>query len=136
MKEFVCAYDYWPLLPNGSYIAQCIGYDINESFGGRSRKIYLHFLITEGQNQGCKLFMPFNYPLNGKFSPGHKYWKNWVFVHGKIPSKNAKMSPKIFKNKIFKIRTRKVKRKFPNGKDMPSDFDYSLVDIIEDILAG
>ena len=136
MKDFVCADDYWPLLPNGSYIAQCIGYDINESFGGRSRKIYLHFLITEGVHQGSKLFMPFNYPQNCKFTPGHKYWQNWVMANGKIPSRNAAMSPRIFKKKIFKIKTRRVKRKFPNGNKMPSDCDYSVVDSIEEVLTG
>ena len=57
-------------------------------------------------------------------------------VHGRKPSRNAKMSPKIFKNKIFKIITRTVKRKYPNGNDMPSDFDYSIVDTIEEVLAG
>ncbi len=135
MKEFICADDYWPLLPDGAYIAQCIGYDIHESYGGRSRKIYLHLLIIEGSYEQSKLFMPFNYPSNGKFRPGHKYWQYWVMVHGRIPSKNATMSPKIFKNKIFKIKTARVERKFPNGNDMPSDCDYSKVDTIEEVLA-
>ena len=79
--------------------------------------------------------MPFNYPSNGKFTPGYKYWQYWVMVHDRPPSKNAKMSPKIFKNKIFKIRTRKVKRKYTNGNDMPSYCDYSVVGTIEEVLA-
>jgi hypothetical protein len=135
MKEFVCADDYWPLLPNGTYIAQCTDFDIHESFGGRSRKIYLHFSIIEGPYEKRKLFMPFNYPSNGKFRPGHKYWQYWVMVHDRPPSKNAKMFPKIFKNKIFKIKTRKVKKKYTNGNDMPSYCDYSVVDTIEEVLA-
>jgi hypothetical protein len=135
MEEFKCANDYWPLLPDGAYIAQCIGYDISTSFGGKSRKIYLKFKIIEGPYEGSELFMPFNYPLNGKFTPGYKYWLYWVMVHGRPPSKNAKMSPKVFKSKIFNIRTVRVKRKFPNGNDMPSDCDYSKVDTIEEVLA-
>ncbi len=135
MKDFVCANDYWPLLPDGTYIAQCINYNKNVSFGGRSRKIYIRFKIIEGPYAGSELFMPFNYPANSKFTPGYKYWQYWVMVHGRPPSKNAKMSPKIFKNKIFKIRTRTVKRKFINGKDMPSNCDYSVVDSIEEVLA-
>ena len=135
MKEFICASDYWPLLPDGTYTAQCISYDIHASYGGKSRKIYLHFLIIEGPYEGSKLFMPFNYPSNGKFRPGHKYWQYWVMVHDRIPSKNATMSPKVFKNKIFNIKTVRVKRKFPNGNDMPSGCDYSKVDTIEEVLA-
>jgi hypothetical protein len=135
MKEFVCANDYYPLLPNGTYIAQCVGFDINESYGGRSRKIYLHFKIIEGSHQKSKLFMAFNYPKNCKFTPGRKYWQYWVLVHGRIPSRNAAMSPRIFKNKVFKIKTRTVNRKFPNGKEMPSDFNYSTVDTIEEVMA-
>ena len=136
MKELICADDYWPLLPNGAYIAQCIDYEINKSFGGKSRKIYLSFRIIEGLSEGSELFMAFNYPSNGKLRSGHKYWQYWVMVHGRVPSKNAKMSPRIFKNKIFEIKTAKVKRKFPNGSDMPSDCDYSKVDTIEKVLAG
>ena len=135
MKEFVSADDYWPLLPDGTYTAQCISYNKNESYGGRSRKIYLRFRIIEGTYEGSVLFMAFNYPSNGKFTPGYKYWQYWVMVHGKIPSKNAKMSPKVFKKKIFKIKTAKVRRKFPNGDEMPPDCDYSKVDTIEEVLA-
>ena len=136
MKDFVCAVDYYPLIPNGTYIAQCTKYETNESYGGRSRKIYLHFLIAEGKHQGSKLFMAFNYPQNCEFRPGHKYWQYWVMVNGRIPSRNAEMSPRIFKNKMFKIMTRRVKRKFPNGNYMPPDFDYSVVDTIEEVLTG
>ena len=80
--------------------------------------------------------MAFNYPQNCEFRPGHKYWQYWVMVNGRIPSRNAEMSPRIFKNKMFKIMTRRVKRKFPNGNYMPPDFDYSVVDTIEEVLTG
>jgi hypothetical protein len=45
------------------------------------------------------------------------------------PSRGAKMSPRIFLNKIFKIKTRTVKPPHNRGK-MPKDFWYSVVDEI------
>jgi len=51
------------------------------------------------------------------------------------PSKNAKMSPRIFKNKIFKVKTRTVEPKH-NGKKMPKKFWYSVVDEIIEVVAG
>jgi hypothetical protein len=60
---------------------------------------------------------------------------NWVMVNSwNKPSRNAKMSPRIFKNKIYKIKTRTTKPKH-NGKDMPENFWYSVVDEILEVIA-
>ena len=77
--------------------------------------------------------MAFNMPYDKKIKSGSKYYKNWVMVNGwSKPSKNAKMSPRIFKNKIYEIRTRTTKPKH-NGKEMPENFWYSVVDEILEV---
>ena len=74
-------------------------------------------------------------PKDNKIHTGSKYYKTWVQVNGyQKPSRNAAMSPRIFKNKIFSVRTRTVKPK--NGtKEMPKQFWYSVVDSIVEVLA-
>ena len=135
-NEFVCAENYKPLIPDGVYEAQCIKYDSSFRLG-KTRKTFLHFRILEpGSNCGRQIFMAFNMPDEKKIRIGSKYYKNWCLVNGWVkPSKNAKMSPRLFKSKIYRIKTRTVKPKH-NGKEMPQDFWYSVVDEIIEVLAG
>lgn len=135
MKNFVCGDDYRPLIPNSVYDAQCIKYD-KKFVLGKTRKVFLTFQILDhGAHNGKEIFMAFNMPYDGKIKSGSKYFKTWVMVNGwRKPTRNAKMSPRLFINKIYKIKTRTCKPKH-NGKDMPEDFWYSVVDEIIEVNA-
>jgi hypothetical protein len=136
MKEdFVCGEDYRALVPNRKYEAVCIDYD--QSFVmGKFRKLFLHFKITEpGEHYGKTVFMAFNMPYSRKIRQGSKYYKTYVFANGnKRPTRNSIMSPRIFKGRIFEIKTRTCEPKFPDGKPMPKHFRYSVVDSITRVL--
>jgi hypothetical protein len=134
--DFICGENYWPLIPDGVYEAQCVKYDSTFQLG-KTRKTFLHFRILEaGPHCEKKVFMAFNMPDTKKIRIGSKYYKTWCMVNGwKKPSKNAKMSPRLFKNKIFKVKTRTVKPKH-HEKGMPEDFWYSVVDEIVEVIAG
>lgn len=136
-NEIICGKDYWPLIPDGYYEAQCIDYDSGFILG-KARKVFLNFrIIDEGEYFGKEIFEAFNMPYDRKFKPGHKYYKAWVMVNGwRIPSRNAKMSPRLFLNKIFKIKTRTVKPEQRKGKKMPEHLWYSVVDYIEEVIAS
>ena len=135
--EIVCGSDGWPLILNTGkyYETQCVRYD--RSFVlGKSRKLFLHFnIIEQGEHFGKVLFMPFNIPYDQKVRSGSKYYKTWVMVNGwKKPSRNAVMSPRLFLNKIFRVKIRTVKPHMPNSKkEMPEDFWYSVVDSIVEV---
>ena len=135
-KDYSCNDDYHPLVPDGIYEAQCVAVD-SSFLMGKARKLFLHFKITtQGQFQGTKLFMAFNMPNDKKIRPGSKYYKTWVHVNGwEKPGRNTTMSPRIFKNKIFRIKTRTVSPKH-NGKTMPATYEYSVVDSIIDVVAA
>jgi hypothetical protein len=134
MKEFVSADDK-PRIPDGVYEAQCIKYDAKFVMG-ITRKVFLNFKIIEpGEYGGKVIFQAFNMPYDGKIRTGCKYYKTWCMVNGwRKPSRNAKMSPRLFKNKIYKVKTRTSKPKH-NGKAMPEDFWYSVVDEIIEVIA-
>jgi len=133
MKELVCSDDYRPLIPNGIYEAQCIKYDDGFALG-KTRKMFLTFKILLGEHQGKQIFQAFNVPYDKRMKTGSKYYKTWCMVNGwNQPSRNAKMSPRLFINKIFKIKTRTVKP-LHNGKEMPESFRYSVVDAILEVV--
>ena len=136
MQDLVCDDNYHALLDDGIYDAQCIKFD-NSFVLRKARKLFLHFsVVDEGRYHGKRLFMAFNLPFDFRVKSGSKYYKTWVMVNGWMrPSKNARMSPRLFLNKIFKIKTRVVKPKH-HDKLMPETFWYSVVDEIIQVIAG
>jgi hypothetical protein len=123
-----------PRIVDGFYEAQCVKYE----YGQRPfPKLYLKFKITEpGEHVGRILFKPYNLPKKGKeWAHSSNFYMDWVWVNNfRQPSRNAKMSPRIFVNKIFKVRTRTTKPK-RDGKEMPEQFWYSLVDSLVEVVA-
>ena len=135
MSKLICAEDYKPLIPDGVYEAQCIKHD--EGFlMGKTRKLFLNFkILSQGEYYGVELFQAYNINHKKKISSGSKYYKTWVMVNGwNKPSKGAIMSARIFINKMFKIKTRTTKPK-RDGKPMPENFWYSVVDEIIEVIA-
>lgn len=134
-KVPICGYDYYELIPDGVYDAQCVKYDTKFVLG-KTRKTFLRFkIITEGKYHGKEVFMAFNIPYDHKIKIGSKYYKTWVMVNQwKKPTRNAAMSARLFLNKIYKIKTRTTRQKY-NEKEMPDNFKYSIVDQIIEVIA-
>ena len=131
-KEYKAAGDYRPLIPDGLWDVQCIGYD--DGYYGKIPKLFLNFeIVGDGPYKGEQLFMSFNMPYDGHIPTGSRYYKTWSKVNGKLPSRNAKMSPRIFLNKLFRVKTRTVVPKDDNDV-LPTDFHYSIIEnIIESL---
>lgn len=127
--------DYKPRLPDRIYEAQCISYD-SKFVLGKTKKLFLNFKIIEmGEHQGKIIFLAFNMRYDDKIKQGSKYFKTWCQVNNwQKPTRNAKMSPRIFLNKIFKVKTR-VTKPSHNGKEMPENFWYSVVDHIVEVMS-
>lgn len=117
------------------YEVQCIRFD-NSFVLGKARKLFLHFVILMGPHEGKQIFQAFNVPYNERIKAGSKYYKTWVMVNGWMkPSRNATMSPRLFLNRVFRVKTRTVKPKH-NGAEMPKQFYYSVVDEIVKVMTG
>ena len=102
MKQIVFDGKKWPHIPDGIYEAQCIKYE-EGFFFNKARKLLLIFrIISEGPYQGVEIFIAYNMPYEGRIKENSKYFKDWVYVNGWTrPSRNAKMHPRIFINKIL-----------------------------------
>ncbi len=116
-------------IPDGEYQAKCKDYSKPINYRG-TRKIFLTFVLLNEPYAGKELFMAFNVGFDDIRS-GSRYFKYWCAANGdKLPSPNAIMSQRIFKNKYFNVTTRTVKPK-RGTEEMPFDFYYSIVDHIK-----
>ena len=134
--DFVCKDNPRALIPEGVYEAVCTGYDDGFCFG-KCRKLFLTFkIITPSPHMGTELFMAFNMAYTGKIAAGSKYYKTWCLANNwQKPSRNAVMSPRIFKNKSFSVKVKTVKPKY-NNVAMPKDFHYSIIEKILNVNTG
>jgi hypothetical protein len=134
--DFICKDNPRPLIPEGIYEAVCISYDDGFCFG-KCRKLFLTFkIITSGPHLGTELFMAFNMTYNGKIAAGSKYYKTWCMANEwQKPTRNAKMSPRIFKNKSYDVKVKTVKPQH-NGAAMPEPFYYSVIENILKVNTG
>jgi len=129
--EYYAADDNYALIPEDEYYAECTEYKSQE-YDGTKKKLYLRFEIFSNGNGDEvieSVYMSFNMPLNRRIGTRSKYYQVWRMVHGKSPTRNARLSPIIFMNKFYKIKTRTVKQ-YKNGEVRPEDKQYSVVDEI------
>lgn len=127
-----------PLIPEGTYQVCCIRIEKGASHF-RSLKMFLRFKIVDpGQHMGSELFMAMNLINTKTGKPfkqvprGSKYFEQWVIANKNIhPSRNDRMSSKIFMNGIFEAVVRTVKPKFQDGTEKPECFRYSVVDYLK-----
>lgn len=128
-EEIRLAGNYYKWVPDGRYKARCTGYSKLIPFKG-TQKIFLTFELLDEPEAGTEIFMALNVPYTG-IRPGCRYFKSWCIANNNLlPTRNAVMSARIFKGKIFMITTRTVKPKM-GAEEMPFEFWYSIVDHIE-----
>lgn len=130
--QYYAADDFRPLLDDAEYLARCVGFKTSY-FDKNRHKLFLEFEVICGNNDRVTLYLPFNIPNDSKICSGSKYFRSWKKVHGKAPSRNAVMTPKIFINKIYKVRTKTVKNYF-DGELRDKSKYYSIIDKITEVI--
>lgn len=111
---------------DSTYLATCVqvfGPHKSRAYGN---KIYLTFQILDGEYIGKRVPMF----LRPSRFPTSRLYRSWVIANDGLPSRNAKLSPRIFLGKVFRVSTVTVKPKFASGSLMPPVFWYSRVDDI------
>lgn len=121
-KDDFIAGDDWPMISQGNYEAVCIKHEKGWSFG--RNVLFLHWKIIDQLSDAYNeiLFQPFNANYR-KFTMGTKYYKAWCLANGSKPKRGDRMSPLIFRNKVFLVKVVTVKRE-------PDFLSYSKVDEI------
>ena len=123
---------YPGLLPEADYLVSCAS-----AFGPyRSRqfgeKIILTFQVIEGRYAGERIqayYRPSRHPTS-------RWYRAWALANDGLPSRNAKLSPRIFRGKIFRAAVSTVRPRHrdtgPDGKvrygdELPKLFHYSKI---------
>ena len=127
--------DISPAIPNGDQ------YEVGFLRASQTRqwgqpKVFLWFqLLSPGEWHGQTFYMACNVAPNGKWTPSYKFWQTWVRVAGRRPTRADRMSTSIFKNKVFRVRMRKVLKTAKQIDRTPAQ-QYSVVDELLEVLTG
>jgi hypothetical protein len=118
-------------IPDGEYLAVCTNIHRKET-PHRGDRIYLRFKICEGDHTGEIIPM---YLTPSKW-PTSNLYRAWSIARGGPPrSRNTKLDPRIFFDKLFRVLTTTVKPhqqivsdgKIHRGPELPEPFWYSRV---------
>lgn len=119
-------------VPAGIYEGQCVEVKRGSFYG--QQKLYFKFKIIQGKYAGLEIWMPVN--LYRKVARASKYFELWCLANKGIkPLPNDRMSPKIFINKIFKLKVDVVTANRKQQK-LSADEQYSIVREIVELCAG
>lgn len=136
--EFGVADDPRPLLEEGVYEAACVRAEIIEFHRfGKARKIILHFEIVGGAHGGERVFFPMSaLKPGGRVGRGSKLYASYLIANGgKPPGRRDRLSLKVFKHKLFRVRLGTAQPRFEDGKLKPQQFHYSIVSELLERLA-
>jgi hypothetical protein len=133
--EFQCHGDIPTAVPDGDHY-EAIFIKAERSSFKTQQKLYLWFeIITPGDFFGQTFFMPFNVPPKEKWTASSKYWKTWVFVANRRPTRADRMTTRIFRGRVFRVRMRIVCKSADQRERTPAQ-QYSVVDEILEVKTG
>jgi hypothetical protein len=127
--------DIPPAIPDGDHYEAAFIRADHVSYRGR-QKVYMWFrLLTLGEWYGKEFYMACNVASKGRWTASCKYWQAWVLAAGRRPTRADRMSTAVFKNKVFRVRMRKV-LKTANQVDRTPEQQYSVVDQLLQVMVG
>lgn len=99
-------------------------------------KLFIHFkLLTPGPWFGETFFMSCKVVRNGKWTPGSKFYAMWTLANGKQPNRADRMSTRVFRGKIFRVRIQTVTNT-AEQKARPPELRYSVIRELLELKTG
>jgi hypothetical protein len=124
-----------PVIPEGEYEAAFVRADRKRMYGTGERLFLWFRLITPGQWFGIELYVVCTVAAKGKWRPSHKFFQAWILAAGKSPCRNDRMSTKVFRGKVFRVRVRTVTKTAKRDTRTLAQ-QYSVIDEILAVVAG
>ncbi len=133
--EFPCKGYIPPAIPDGDHYEAVFVRAEKKRLWGQP-KVFLWFkLMTPGEWVNHEFWMACNLPPRDHYTPSYKFWLVWVLAAGRRPRRADRMSTKVFRNKLFRVRIRKVV-KTAKQIDRTLEQQYSVVDELLEIRVG
>lgn len=133
--SFPCNSDIPPAIPDGDQYEVTFLRAEEVRQWGRG-KVFLWFQMqTAGEWHGHGFYMACNVAPKGKWTASCKFWQTWVLAAGRRPNRADRMSTAVFKNKVFRVRMRKVLKTAKQTDRTPAQ-QYSIVDELLEVLVG
>lgn len=111
-----------PRVPDGEYLALCTHVHHDKQSRNYGERVYLDFQLCDCAHEG-KIIRMFLRP--SRF-PTSNFYRSWAIARGGPPSRNAKMSARVFSGKLFRVLASTVKPKHrltgDDGKTRPGPF--------------
>jgi hypothetical protein len=127
--------DIPPAIPDGDDYECTFVRPEKVPYRGR-QKAYLWFrMLTPGEWCAQEFYMACNVAPNGRWTASYKFWNAWVLAAGRRPTRADRMSTAVFKNKVFRVRMRKVLKTAKQTDRTPSQ-QYSVVDELLEVVVG
>ncbi len=132
---FECDSDIPPSIPDGDHYEVVFAKAEKRRMWGQE-KLFLWFqMFTQGECVGQRFYMACNVVAKGRWTPSCKFWQAWVLASGHRPNRRDRMSTDVFKNKVFRVRIRKVV-KTAKQLDRTPEQQYSVIDDLVAVVAG
>ena len=120
-----------PILPDGIYNAAYVKASRGSYYGP---KLYIHFrIVDEGPCFGVEIFRAYN--LYQKLCRASDLYRDLSMIYGSKVQKNTRLSLKLFRGKVFRIRTRTVTQDRKQTR-LPEHERYSVVDQVISMETG
>ena len=131
--EFQFDSDIPPAIPDGEdYEVKFVGAE--QSHQWNSEKVFLWFeLLTPGEWVGTHFFMACNAKPDGRWGPAHKYLQAWILANGAPPKRRDRMSTKVFRDKVFRARVRKVTQNANKTSRTPAQQYSVIAELLEQV---
>ena len=124
-----------PLLPDDEYVGPFLRAERGRV--ERRERWFLWFAVsTPGDFLGAELYLSCPFPENkGSFGLGSKLIAAYAVAAGGIPRRRDRISKTVFRNKMFRFKTRTV-TKDGKGAPRPVGSHYSVIDYLIAVEAG
>ena len=133
--EFPCNGYIPPAIPDGDHYEAVFVRGEEKRLWGQL-KVFLWFrLMTAGEWLNHDFWMACNVPPKGHWTPSYKLWRAWVLAAGRRPRRAGRMSTSVFRNKVFRVRLRKVLKTAKQIARTPEQ-QYSVIDELLEAQTG
>jgi hypothetical protein len=133
--DFPCASRAFVLVPEGETLEAGFVRAERGTVAGNPKVFLIFYITTPGPSHGMELFLSCSVAPGGRWARSSKFYMSWMLAAGNPPARRDRLSTAIFRGKMFRIRTKTVRRTWLHVA-LPTRLQYSVIDALLEVTAG